>query len=85
MIGHTADSIRWEDIPVTAASGRVLMLSDLVTVKLRDERPRSYYRINGLNTITMVISARRNVNNIRVAEEVNDVVEQMKSRIPPGH
>jgi len=85
MIGHTADSIRWEDIPVTAASGRVLMLSDLVTVKLRDERPRSYYRINGLNTITMVISAGRNVNNIRVAEEVKDVVERMKSRIPPGH
>jgi multidrug efflux pump subunit AcrB len=85
MVGHTADSVRWEDIPVTSANGRVLMLSDLVTVKLKDERPRSYYRINGLNTITMVISAGRNVNNIRVAEEVKDVVEQMKSRIPPGH
>jgi multidrug efflux pump subunit AcrB len=85
MVGHRPDSVRWEDIPVTAGNGRVLMLSDLVSVKLRDERPRSYYRINGLNTITMVISAGRNVNNIRVAEEVKDVVEKMKSRIPPGH
>ncbi len=85
MVGHRPDTVRWEDIPVTAGSGRVLMLSDLVTVKLKDERPRSYYRINGLNTITMVISAGRNVNNIRVAEEVKDVVERMKSRIPPGH
>jgi multidrug efflux pump subunit AcrB len=85
MVGHRPDTVRWEDIPVTAGSGRVLMLSDLVTVKLRDERPRSYYRINGLNTITMVISAGRNVNNIRVAEEVKDVVERMKSKIPPGH
>jgi len=85
MVGHRPDTVRWEDIPVTAGNGRVLMLSDLVTVKLRDERPRSYYRINGLNTITMVISAGRNVNNIRVAEEVKDVVEKMKSRIPPGH
>jgi len=85
MVGHRPDTVRWEDIPVTAGNGRVLMLSDLVTVKLRDERPRSYYRINGLNTITMVISAGRNVNNIRVAGEVKDVVEQMKSRIPPGH
>ncbi len=85
MVGHRPDTVRWEDIPVTAGNGRVLMLSDLVTVKLRDERPRSYYRINGLNTITMVISAGRNVNNIRVAEEVKDVIEKMKSKIPPGH
>ena len=85
MVGHRPDTVRWEDIPVTSANGRVLMLSDLVTVKLKDERPRSYYRINGLNTITMVISAGRNVNNIRVAEEVKDVVERMKSKIPPGH
>ncbi|MDX9773707.1 MAG: efflux RND transporter permease subunit [Bacteroidales bacterium] len=85
MVGHRPDTVRWEDIPVIAGSGRVLMLSDLVTVKLRDERPRSYYRINGLNTIAMVISAGRNVNNIRVAEEVKDVVKRMKSKIPPGH
>jgi len=85
MVGHRPDTVRWEDIPVTAGNGRVLMLSDLVTVKIRDERPRSYYRINGLNTITMVISAGRNVNNIRVAEDVKDVVDKMKTRIPPGH
>ncbi len=85
MVGHKPDTVRWEDIPVTAGNGRVLLLSDLVTVKLGDEQPRSYYRINGLNTITMLISAGRNVNNIRVAEEVKDVVERMKSRIPPGH
>lgn len=83
--GHKADSVRWEDIPVAARNGRILMLSDLVSVKLRDERPRSYYRINGLNTITMVISAGRNVNNIRVADEVKGVVEMMRSKIPPGH
>ena len=85
MVGHRPDTVRWEDIPVTAGSGRVLMLSDLVTVRLKDERPRGYYRINGLNTITMVISAGRNVNNIRVADEVKDVVERMKSTLPPGH
>lgn len=85
MVGHKPDTVRWEDIPVTAGNGRVLMLSDLVTVRLKDEKPRSYYRINGLNTITMTISAGRNVNNIRVADEVKDVVERIKSTLPPGH
>ncbi len=85
IAGHKADSVRWEDIPVTARNGRILMLSDLVSVKLRDERPRSYYRINGLNTITMVISAGRNVNNIRVADEVKEVVDKMRRKIPPGY
>jgi multidrug efflux pump subunit AcrB len=85
IAGHKADSVRWEDIPIAMRNGRIIMLPDLVSVKLRDEKPRSYYRINGLNTITMVISAGRNVNNIRVAGEVKEVIEKMKSRIPPGH
>lgn len=85
VTGHNADSVRWEEIPVAKVNGRILMLTDLATVKLKDESPRSYYRINGLNTITMVISAGRNVNNIRVADNVKKVVEVTKGKIPAGH
>ena len=85
ITGHLSDSARWEEIPVAKREGRIIMLSDLVKVKLEDETPVSYYRINGLNTVTMVISAGRNVNNVRVARQVKSVVDNMKSHIAPGH
>lgn len=85
ITGNNADSVRWEEIPVARSHGRIVMLPEIASVRLKDGRPRSYYRINGLNTITMVISAGKNVNNIRVANGVKEVVEDLKKKMPPGY
>ena len=83
--GSNKDKFRWDDIPVAKASGRIIHLTDVAQVRLKDQRPQSYYRINGLNTININVSAGKNVNNIKVAEGVKDVIKKIKGELPPGY
>ncbi|HOP59346.1 MAG TPA: efflux RND transporter permease subunit [Bacteroidales bacterium] len=83
--GNKSEDFRWDDIPVAKVSGRIIHLTDVAQIKLKDQRPQSYYRINGLNTININVSAGRNVNNIKVAGEVNAVIANIKKELPPGY
>jgi multidrug efflux pump subunit AcrB len=83
--GNSSDGFRWEDIPVAKVSGRIVHLNDIATVKLKDQRATSYYRINGLNTVNINVSAGRNVNNIKVAGEVKKVIEKIRQELPAGY
>ncbi|MFH0842568.1 MAG: efflux RND transporter permease subunit [Bacteroidota bacterium] len=83
--GSSTESLKWDDIPVAKVSGRIIHLTDVAKIRLKDQRSYSYYRINGLNTININVSAGKNVNNIRVAEEVKRVIEKTGAELPPGY
>jgi multidrug efflux pump subunit AcrB len=83
--GNKKGAFKWNDIPVVKASGRIIHLTDVAQVRLKDQRPQSYYRINGLNTININVNAGKNVNNIKVAEGVKEVIEKIKAELPPGY
>jgi len=83
--GNDSPLFRWEDIPVGKVSGRIIHLTDVAHIKLQDQCPNNYYRINGLNTININVSAGRNVNTIKVAGKVKSVTETIKKELPPGY
>jgi len=83
--GSCSDSFRWNDIPVAKVSGRIIHLTDVAQVKLLEQHPQSYYRINGLNTVNINVSSGKNVNTIKVAGEVKKAVEKIKKELPPGY
>ncbi|MBN2633443.1 MAG: efflux RND transporter permease subunit [Bacteroidales bacterium] len=83
--GNNSNSFHWEDIPVTKVSGRIIHLGDVAGVRLKDQRPQSYYRINGLNTVNINVSAGKNVNNIKVAEDVKKIIGKIRGELPPGY
>lgn len=85
LSGNNGKTFRWDDIPVAKANGRIIHLTDIASVRLKDRRPQSYYRINGLNTININVNAGKNVNNIRVAGQVKEVIENLKKELPPGY
>ncbi len=85
LTGNNNGKFRWDDIPVARASGRIIHLTDVAQVRLKDQRPRSYFRINGLNTVNLNVNAGRNVNNIKVAEAVKREIEKIKKELPPGY
>jgi multidrug efflux pump subunit AcrB len=85
LTGNMKDTVRWSDIPVTKVSGRIIHLTDIAQVRLKEQKARSYYRINGLNTVNLSVSAERNVNNIRVADAVKKEMEKIKSELPAGY
>jgi len=85
LTGNNKEAFRWEDIPVAKSSGRIIHLTDVAKIKLKDQRPQSYYRINGLNTVNLTVNAGKNVNNIKVADAVKKEIEKIKKELPPGY
>ncbi len=83
--GNCSETVRWSDIPVVKVSGRIIHLTDIAQVRLKEQKARSYYRINGLNTVNLTVSAERNVNNIKVADAVKKEMEKIKSELPAGY
>ncbi|MDZ7605112.1 MAG: hypothetical protein U5K79_05880 [Cyclobacteriaceae bacterium] len=37
----------WQHLPVASRHGRIVYLSDIATMRLREQLPNSYHRING--------------------------------------
>jgi multidrug efflux pump subunit AcrB len=85
LTGNVSDTVRWSDIPVAKVSGRIIHLTDVAQVRLKEQKARNYYRINGLNTVNLTVSAERNVNNIKVADAVKREMEIIKSELPAGY
>ena len=75
----------WNNIPVKNVNGRIVYLSDLARVGYKEKSPDSYFRINGLNTINMVVYAEAGVNNIRLADKVKSEVQRIKPQFPKGY
>ena len=72
-------------IPVTTADGKILRLDELVKVTHIEAAPQSYYRINGLNSIYLSVTAEETANQLRLATTVMDEMEAMKSILPVGY
>ncbi len=75
----------WNSIPVKYQSGRIVYLSDLARVNYLEQSPRNYHRINGLNTINLVINAGEGVNNIKLAKLVQKEINEIRKSLPPGY
>jgi len=75
----------WEDIPVKKSSERIIYLDDIAEVKFKKRAPSSYYRVNGLNTINMVITAEKQVNSLKLAKEVKIRLSAIEENLPPGY
>ena len=72
-------------IPVATADGKLLCLDELVSVVHAESAPQSYYRINGLNSIYLSVTAEESANQLRLATEIMDEVEALESVLPAGY
>jgi len=85
LSNNVADTVAWRSIPVKKVKTRMILLGDIATIAYKEQQASSYFRINGLNTINMVIYPEDNVNNLILAKKVREEVELLKSGIPLGY
>lgn len=79
------NELNWENIPVKVAGTRIIRLSDVARVVYRERPPENYHRINGLNTINIVIYPAEGTNNIQVANDVKALVNRINQTLPEGN
>ena len=72
-------------IRVKSAEGKLISLDELVTVSHMEEAPQSYYRINGLNSIYLSITAEEAANQLQLSKQVKEEMEAIQKVLPAGY
>ncbi len=80
--GSYKDNIAIGQIPVKKVNNKIVYVKDLAKVEFVEQEQRSYSRVNGLNTINMVISAEDDVNQIELAGLIRKKIEVLKQKLP---
>lgn len=71
-------------VPLKKSGERMVFLSDVARMKHVEAKPNSYYRINGLNTITILIYPGPGENNLVVGRKVKEIMENGEWRQEKG-
>ena len=72
-------------IQLQAEDGTMVTLDKLIKVKHVEERPQSYYRINGLNSVYLYVTAEETANQLNLSGEVKHLMGELQQKMPPGY
>jgi len=85
VLSTKKDSNSFNYIPVKNIKNRTIYLHEIASIKLKEKTPYQYYRINGLNTINLVIYSKTGSNTLKTARLVKNVINQIKPVLPPNY
>lgn len=71
-------------IPVRTKDGSVVYLNNLVQQQLKKRSPDNYYRINGLNTVTVSLEVAGDANKIWLSSAIQRSVDDVAKSLPRG-
>ncbi len=79
------ERIHLEEIPIQTTEGRTIRLDDVAVVRHVEQEPTSYYRINGMSTVNVVIYASSQANHIVLAQQVKKMIKETETLLPKGY
>ena len=77
--------IDWNNIPIKKINNRIIYLKNLAEVTYKEGEVNAYYRVNGLNTVNMVVYPEKGANTIELAKTIRQTINNIKKNIPPGY
>lgn len=83
--GSTNTTFNPAIIQVANKNGKLIYLDKLVKVTHKEASPQSYYRINGLNTIYLSITAEETANQLKVRELIKKELTNIEQILPAGY
>lgn len=76
------DKPDFDKVAVKNTDGKLIALTELVQINRVESEPQSYYRINGLNSIYLSITASDDANQLELSKSVKKELERIKSTFP---
>lgn len=73
------------EILIPTKNGTNIPLDKIVNVTHLEEEPTSYYRINGLNSIYLSITATETANQLTLAKEIRKIIETTRKSMPDNY
>jgi multidrug efflux pump subunit AcrB len=72
-------------IQVKNIEGRIIYLDNLVKTTYEEEEASSFFRINGLNSIYLSLTAKENANQLTLSKLTKEALESYKKNFPDGY
>lgn len=70
---------------VANRDGALIRLDQLVKTRRIEPEPTSYYRINGLNSIYLSLTAEESANQLQLSKQVKEKMNELEASLPPGY
>lgn len=77
--------INWENIPIKKIGNRIIYLKNIAEIQFKEAPMQAYFRINGQNSINMVVYAEKGANTIDVTKGVKSVIASLEKEIKGGY
>ncbi len=79
---NTSERIDWSLIPIKNVKNRIIRLSDICDVTYEQADAKSYYRINGVNTINLQIISDGDSNTLSVSSQSKEIISKFLNNLP---
>lgn len=73
------------DIRLKTAEGTLIGLEKLVKVVHKEASPTSYYRINGLNSVYLSLTAEETANQLELSAQIKEKMAEIQRNMPAGY
>lgn len=83
--GNPGNELNTSSIIVKKIGNNLIRLNQLVTAKLIAQEPRSYYRINGLNSVYLSFTAEELANQLQLKKKIDRTINEIKNKLPAGY
>ena len=74
-----------QDIRLKTADGTLVGLEKLIKVMHIEAAPTSYFRINGLNSIYLNLTAEETANQLELTKQVKQTMQELEQKMPLGY
>ncbi|MDR1055042.1 MAG: efflux RND transporter permease subunit [Prevotellaceae bacterium] len=85
LVPEQSDAFNPAAIEVKNVEGKIIFLNQLVIATHTEQQAQSYYRINGLNSIYLSITADENANQLDVSRRVKEKLRELETIFPVGY
>lgn len=75
LLSSKEEQRQFEQMPLKNIDGKIVYLNNLASCNIRERKPNSYYRVNGMNTIYINVYADKDAGVVDVSEKVKDMME----------
>lgn len=72
-------------IPVKKINGQIIYLKDIAQIAHKQKKQQSFYRINGLTAVNMIIFATPEANQVQLAQSIRETMDGLKEALPAGY
>ena len=79
---NLSDDFEFGSIPIKRVGERVVRLEEIASWRYQEALPNSYYRVNGLNVLTLSVEVAQDANLLGVVRVVKDRLAELQNGFP---